>query len=391
MTIGQRLDEVQGFGPGFDFLRIFLAVSVVLIHAPLITGTWSPLDPVWMFQFSILPMFFALSGFLIGGSAQRLVFSSFILNRGFRIMPALVVEIVLSALVLGPLVTSLDLASYFSDERFFRYFLSIVGLIQYELPGVFENAHYTRFLNGHEVGIVNGSLWTVPHEMFCYLIMSAIILLGLLKRPLLVLSFTILVVSGGIALQLTAPHPGRILDSLTYIFAQRGSARLIPAFLAGLLFYQFRYAIPLRWSLVAGCFAGLAAIQFIGTQDWIASVLIQAITTPMLAYITVFLGLTPLPRLGILNTGDYSYGIYLYSCPIQQTVNWLLPDIRSNAFNFIASLVLTALFAAFSWHFIEKPALKLRKSFSLRRPAHQDDKTLPVEPTPLTVPSREIA
>jgi len=100
--------------------------------------------------------------------------------------------------------------------------------------------------------------------------------------------------------------------------------------------------------------------------------------------------LTPLPRLGILGTGDYSYGIYLYSCPIQQTVNWLLPDIRSNAFNFITSLVLTALFAAFSWHFIEKPALKLRKSFSLRRPA-SEDKALAAEPTPLTVPSRESA
>ncbi|MGY8705634.1 hypothetical protein RAD16_07795 [Bradyrhizobium sp. 18BD] len=118
--------------------------------------------------------------------------------------------------------------------------------------------------------------------------------------------------------------------------------------------------------------------------------LVQAITTPMLAYITVFLGLTPLPKLGILGTGDYSYGVYLYSCPIQQSVNWLLPDIRSNTFNFVTSLVLTALFAAFSWHFIEKPALGLRKSFSLRRPAHQAE-TLAVESTPLTVPSREIA
>lgn len=390
MTIGQRLDEVEGFGPGFDFLRIFLAVGVVLIHAPLITGTWSPLDPVWMFRFSILPMFFALSGFLIAGSAQRLVFSSFVLNRGFRILPALAVEIVLSALVLGPLVTTYDLASYFSDERFFRYFLSIVGLIQYELPGVFQNAHYTRTFNGHEAGIVNGSLWTVPHEMFCYLIMSAIILLGLLKRPFLVLSLTIFVLSGAVALQTTGPHPGSLLGSLTYTFADRGGARLIPAFLAGLLLYQFRYAIPFRWPLVVGCFVGLAAIQLMGTDDWVGLVLIQAITVPMLAYITVFLGLTPLPKLRIINKGDYSYGIYLYSCPIQQTLNWLLPDIRSNAFNFLASLALTALFAAFSWHFIEKPALKLRKSFSLRRPTRPAE-PLAAESTRLTIPSREIA
>lgn len=108
-------------------------------------------------------------------------------------------------------------------------------------------------------------------------------------------------------------------------------------------------------------------MQLLGSDDWIGLVIVQAMTTPLLAYLTVFLGLTSLPKLGIVTNGDYSYGIYLYSCPIQQTLNWLLPDIRSNAFNFFVSLALTALFAAFSWHVIEKPTLRLRKSFSLRR------------------------
>jgi peptidoglycan/LPS O-acetylase OafA/YrhL len=359
LTIGQRLDAVHGFGPGFDILRIVLAVSVVAIHVPIITGTPSVLDTIWMFRVSILPMFFALSGFLIAGSAQRLAFTPFILNRAFRILPALAVEICLSALILGPLVTQLHLSDYFLDHQFFRYFRNIIGLIQYQLPGVFLSNHYA--------GIVNGSLWTVPHEMFCYVVMSAIILLGLLQKPFLVLSITIAVILLGIALQTTAPHPNGILSSLTYSFVERGAARLVPAFLAGLLLYQFRFSVPLNWPIAAACFAVCVLIQIIGRPEWENLILVQALTTVALAYMTVFAGLFGAPKISVIKDGDYSYGIYLYSGPIQQTLIWMLPGMRDNGFNFIVSLLLTAMFAAFSWHFIEKPALRFRKSFSMQR------------------------
>lgn len=359
LTIGQRLDAVRGFGPGFDILRILLAVGVVAIHVPIITGTPSPLDPIWMFRFSILPMFFALSGFLIAGSAQRLAFTPFILNRAFRILPALAVEICLSALILGPLVTQFHFSDYFLDGQFFKYFRNIFGLIQYQLPGVFLSNHY--------VGIVNGSLWTVPHEMFCYVVMSAIILIGLLKKPFVILFATIAVVLIGIALQMTAPHPNGVLSSLTYSFVDRGAARLVPAFLAGLLLYQFRFSIPLIWPIAAGCLVLCLLLQVFGNPEWENLILVQAITTVSLAYMTVFAGLLSVPKLPLIKDGDYSYGIYLYSCPIQQTLIWMLPGMRDYGFNFIVSLVLTAMFAAFSWHFIEKPALRFRKSFAMQR------------------------
>jgi len=37
-TIGNKLDEHNGLAPGFDFLRIFLAIAVVLWHVPTVAG-----------------------------------------------------------------------------------------------------------------------------------------------------------------------------------------------------------------------------------------------------------------------------------------------------------------------------------------------------------------
>ena len=128
ISIGERLDQTKGFGPGFDFMRVFLAMGVLITHASNLL-TWHGVDPLWFFDFSILPMFFALSGFLVTASAMRLTLPNFLVHRGARILPALITEITLSALLLGPLLTIYPLSQYFSDARFFRYFLNIFGLI----------------------------------------------------------------------------------------------------------------------------------------------------------------------------------------------------------------------------------------------------------------------
>jgi peptidoglycan/LPS O-acetylase OafA/YrhL len=166
ISIGQRLDQTKGFGPGFDFMRVFLAMGVLISHASNLL-TWRGVEPLWFFDFSILPMFFALSGFLVTASAMRLTLPNFLVHRGARILPALITEITLSALLLGPLLTIYPLSQYFSDTRFFKYFLNIFGVIQYELPGLFIERQVARYQ-----GIVNRSLWTIPHEIFCYFVIS---------------------------------------------------------------------------------------------------------------------------------------------------------------------------------------------------------------------------
>jgi len=58
---------------------------------------------------------------------------------------------------------------------------------------------------------------------------------------------------------------------------------------------------------------------------------------------------------------DLSYGIYLYAFPVQQLIVHWRPGISPAALD-LAAFVASAACAFFSWTFIEKPALRLRRA-----------------------------
>ena len=200
-SFGNVLDDSNGLGRGFDFMRIALSLAVVTRHVislarPVVAGANPGADTGfgfgldWIVSYSILIMFFGLSGFLISGSAMRLTLKNFLINRGLRIFPALAVEVILSAMVLGPIFTSLPLAEYFTDHKLFLYFTNLLGFVYYFLPGVF---------NGEWV---NGSIWTVPYEMGCYAIISVLIYYQLLRRRWLIVGISVAIGIVEIALAL---------------------------------------------------------------------------------------------------------------------------------------------------------------------------------------------
>jgi peptidoglycan/LPS O-acetylase OafA/YrhL len=76
------------------------------------------------------------------------------------------------------------------------------------------------------------------------------------------------------------------------------------------------------------------------------------------AYITVYLGMMNPPKLWPLQTGDYSYGIFLYGSPIQQAVVATIPGAKGNwLIEYPVSLIFILAFAVLSWHCVEKHAL----------------------------------
>jgi peptidoglycan/LPS O-acetylase OafA/YrhL len=79
------------------------------------------------------------------------------------------------------------------------------------------------------------------------------------------------------------------------------------------------------------------------------------------AYLTIYLGLLNPSKVWFLKRADYSYGIYLYGFAIQQTVAQFGPWARHWYINLPISLVAACMFAALSWHLVEKPALSLKK------------------------------
>ncbi|MES2043578.1 MAG: acyltransferase [Pseudomonadota bacterium] len=345
-TIGSKLATTGGRPAGFDYLRLTLAVGVIAMHSAIVCysfpgeiALWhSPLRPLIR---AILPMFFALSGFLVAGSLERSrTLPLFLGLRVIRIYPALAVEALLSAFILGPIFTSLSLYDYVQDPLFARYFWNLLGDPQYVLPGAFPHNPLPTYMNRQ--------LWTVPFELLCYITLGGLSIFGLKRWPRLLpaAAVTLALAYGtfkwlrsGQALIVVGPMPGLLL---------------VVAFLAGVSLYWFRDRLPYS----RAWFVGMAA----------ASVLLLSIVpfgdvvAPFTAaYVTIWLGLTNPRRIWLVRGADYSYGIFLYGFPMQQAVAALGMWGQSPLGNFLGSVAAAAAFAGLSWTFIEKPALRLRK------------------------------
>ena len=366
MTIGEQMRRAGGFTSGFDYMRLVLATMVVFNHS-FGMGGGSMADLGLPFEFhrifghAILPMFFALSGFLVAASLLRTPnLGVFMGLRALRILPALMVEIALSALILGPLLTTVAWRDYFTDPDFFRYFLNMLGWIHYHLPGVFVDNPVPR--------TVNGSLWTVPYEAECYIVLALVALLGLVRRPALFLGLLALACVALIVWNAAHGDPDPSRGTLT-------GRQLILFFLAGVLLHLGRDRVPSSgWLALA---AGGLSLALVASHVWV-----YLLPLPV-AYVTAWLGLQQPRKLPLLFTGDYSYGIYLYAYPIQQAVVQMLPDGRVWYVNFAVSMVVVGCFAAFSWHCIEKPTLKLKRLLARRAGAQAPDTGAASEAAPI--------
>jgi peptidoglycan/LPS O-acetylase OafA/YrhL len=388
VTLGKVLEQNRGIGPGFDFLRIALAVSIMVTHAFLLTGNdWVYHSPIWYTFYSLVPMFFALSGFLIAGSAVRLSLKNFLINRGLRIIPALSVDTIVCAFIVGAIFTTYPLHKYFFNSQFFWYLTNVTGFIHYRLPGVFEN---------NPDHSVNFALWTVPYEMCCYLIMSCFIVTAWVKRPFFIGMSVLAVLGFGLAVQhlyADTARPDYVLRALNFFLVFRG-AQAVATFIMGIFVYQMRDRIPYSWLLFWIC-CGICLIgsMYLNMHD-VDRVGNRFFFLPPLVYITVFLGLTKLPLPRFFHSGDYSYGVYLYHEPFLQCLVVLAPITialkgTGAVLLFILGLPLAFGVAWTSWHFVEKPLLALRKKFSFVakvRGVEDLQSSNTVAPTPVTDP-----
>jgi len=58
--------------------------------------------------------------------------------------------------------------------------------------------------------------------------------------------------------------------------------------------------------------------------------------------------------------GDYSYGVYIYGWPVQETLVQWFPGLTPVEL-FFAAAAGTLPLAALSWHLVEQPALQLKQ------------------------------
>ena len=327
-------------------LRWFAACLVLYGHAFVFLGLpeplflqWAPMGPLGVY------IFFAISGYLVAQSWQRdPSVLRFLAKRILRIFPGLLVCTLLSVLVLGPWLTTLDMATYWRNEHTRGYFTNMALYMTYHLPGVFAQNKLPH--------AVNGSLWSLPVEFFMYLLLALLgVLSALLQKPKWGQWLTASVTLGFMALVSLWALPST--EALVYY---RTDLRQIPLcgvyFMVGVCLYQFQIQKYFTLSNVV-----LAVVLWLClAKDMQLFVMASWLVLP---FVVLAFGLSSHSWLSRWHERDYSYGIYIYAFPVQQTLVSFWPQMPLWAY-LLSTFVISVALAAVSWHLVEKPALKLK-------------------------------
>jgi peptidoglycan/LPS O-acetylase OafA/YrhL len=84
-----------------------------------------------------IDIFFIISGYLIVKSWDSTPSArKFIIKRSLRIFPALIVVVLISMFIFGPIFTTLPINGYFSHPQFWSYLKNIILSPVFYLPGV---------------------------------------------------------------------------------------------------------------------------------------------------------------------------------------------------------------------------------------------------------------
>ncbi len=289
-------------------------------------------------------IFFTLSGFFIIRSLfiRNNIFN-FFKARALRLYPALIVSVLFCAFVIGPIFTTKNLLDYFTDLQTYKFTLKnslILFNFEYALPGVFENLNYKN--------VVNGSLWSLFHEIRLYVLIAILYfsirsLEKFFKKDFRWIYLVLVIISYVI-------HIGNVLHwfSINISFFHR-----IFLFKVGVCFYVYRHYIPLKkWLFIL--FSIAFSISFLTKTSF---QLVYYLTLP---YMLFYIALVPkIPFQKKWNKLTYSYGIYIYAFPIQQSIASLIHNVSVWEMVLI-SYPITFILAALSYHFIEKPILKFK-------------------------------
>jgi peptidoglycan/LPS O-acetylase OafA/YrhL len=341
----------------FNLIRFIAASLVLYSHSfPLAKGhtVSEPFFPALNMSAGgvAVDVFFVTSGFLVAGSLfNRNNILAFIWARVLRIYPALIVAVLFCVFVVGVYFTTEALSDFFSDSKTYKFLKRNSTLfwgVKYELPGVFEDLPVK--------GAINGSLWTLPYEvkMYSYLAIIATVAVYMQRRfekSFLKPTFLVLAVGAVAANILNHFEPFRSFH-FPHLFSM---------FFVGAAYYLYRDRVRLSTGLFLLLFVALA----LATRNKDVFFVLYVVAVP---YLVFYLAYVPAgPVRGYNRLGDYSYGMYIYAFPVQQSVAALMPGVSVQDLMLWAFAV-TLVLAFLSWHLIEKRCLRMKGSYVVFEP-----------------------
>jgi peptidoglycan/LPS O-acetylase OafA/YrhL len=340
-----RLSDCIGKPDNLAIIRLIAAGGVVFGHSFALamrgqSGVTEPISILLPGTYSgalAVEVFFFISGFLITHSLlAKSNILLFLRARAIRVLPAFIVMALVTTFLLAPLASTLSFSEYLKNPETHKYFFYLMSLdlvpgtsTVWNVPGAFAE---------HKNSALNGAIWSLFYEIKLYLFSAVGIFLAAYRWPLLgsiLCFFALCYTLDQDALRSPNDHIMSAvfmywLGSLVRFHADKIIIGAFPLLLALALVYYFRYG-------------GAAHIVY---------ALLVASAIIYLSYAE------KIPKLKL--PGDYSYGLFLWSFPIQQLLAWQWPSLGPYRF-FVVSVIISFVFAIFSWHFIEKPAMQWHK------------------------------
>lgn len=329
----------------FDVLRLFAALQVVVLHYSVHIGEISPqgLLEAALRPFAGVPIFFFISGFLIAESwVRKPLWREYVWRRAMRIFPAMMMcgVLAIASLMLSGFGTPL----WLDRPWFYGFALAQISGFAYYNPSA---------LSGYGVGVLNGSLWTIPVELSFYIALPMLFLLFRAITLRLAIIFVAMLVSyalyefswkwraesvlwRGVSLTLAAHG----WEFLLGVLAQHYKAYLLRILrgraLMALLVFVATYAV-------------LGDVVYLtegAARPWYASFALAVLRD---AWVFAF-AFSPIYCAHFLRGNDISYGVYLYHMPVLNAAIYL-------GFGALPAIVLTVCLALLSWRLIEAPCL----------------------------------
>jgi peptidoglycan/LPS O-acetylase OafA/YrhL len=336
----------------FDFLRVIFCLIIILSHLYELSQCEKLKFLSFFFNIGIfgLQAFFIISGFLVAKSYQRTsTLKKYFIKRAKRLFPAYIFLLLVTVVGLS-FFTKYNLVDYFTNTEVYKYLAWNAIFLNFMhpcLPGIFEN---------NLLCAVNGSLWTLKVEESFYIFLPFIFYLIQKTKK----AATIIILIYFLSLLYWY-----VMDDL---FNQPLLAKQMPGYLSffavGIfLNLNLKWVLKFKKILFFGAMISLLLTYFFYFQINVLFPAALGLLIIIVAYSFPFFN-------NFGKHGDFTYGLYIYHFPIIQLFSQY--DLF-NRYNAVAMgtvvIIITFLFAAFSWFFIERGFLDRYKKRTKLIPA----------------------
>ena len=335
-TVGQKSENLH-------LMRFGAALLVILSHSFVFSK--NSLEGEWLVELTgaqltmgglAVSIFFLCGGYLIAMSMEKSkTAKKYFEARLIRLLPPLFF-VTFALVLLGGFLTQLPVVEYYTSIDTWKYMLNSVFVLTHNLPGVFTNN-----ISG---SAVNGALWTLPVEFVCYVLCFIAYKLGFLEKkrfpwsvPLVIIGTAGVWIVGG------------------FIPIVREVIRPVLLFYIGMGYWIYREQIRLTTNYFLIAVAGFV-LSFLLHFGYIGMLLFF----PYIMF-TMWFGFAQCSS-KIGKIGNYSYGIYLWGCPVQQSIVYFMGGEMNPYLNFMIAIPIAIILGMVTYEISEKRFMTWYKS-----------------------------